>query len=136
MSSLQSARKPKNQTAMESNAKAAKGTPSPRPKALGLRATQKQLTRDLLLKTATALFTEKGYAAATVDDIAAGAGTTRTTFYQYFKSKGELTQALIVEVNDLLTSADQTPLSEVVALGVEAVMREWLTCKVDQWAQI
>ena len=34
-------------------------------------------------------------AAATIDEIAASAGTTRTTFYLHFPSKAQLIQALI-----------------------------------------
>jgi AcrR family transcriptional regulator len=45
-----------------------------------LREVQKQQTRQLLLDTGLELFESKGYAATTIDDIAAGAGTTRTTF--------------------------------------------------------
>ena len=101
-----------------------------------LRAAQKDLTRGLLMKRALELFNEKGYANTTVDDIAAGAGTTRTTFYQHFKSKGELTQALIVEVNDILTSADDPPLASVIASGSREAIHDWVTRKVNQWAQI
>ncbi|MEO8282602.1 MAG: TetR family transcriptional regulator [Pseudarthrobacter sp.] len=41
-----------------------------------LREAQKQLTRDVIVERALELFTEKGYAATTIDDIAAAAGTT------------------------------------------------------------
>jgi hypothetical protein len=51
------------------------------PEAGGLRAAQKRMTRELLLAQALELFESKGYAATTVDDIAAAAGTTRQTFY-------------------------------------------------------
>ena len=101
-----------------------------------LRAAQKDLTRSLLMKQALELFNEKGYANTTVDDIAASAGTTRTTFYQHFKSKGELTQALIVEVNEILTSADDPPLASVIASGSREAIRDWVTRKVNQWTQI
>ena len=45
------------------------------------------MTRDLLLKEGLGLFEAKGYGATTIDDIAAAAGTTRTTFYMHFPSK-------------------------------------------------
>lgn len=48
---------------------------------VSLREAQKQMTRRLLLDAGLELFTTKGYAATTVDDIATAAGTTRVTFY-------------------------------------------------------
>ena len=52
-----------------------------------LRVAQKEQTRQRLLDTALELFESKGYAATTIDDIAAAAGTTRVTFYAHFPSR-------------------------------------------------
>ncbi|WCI07753.1 helix-turn-helix domain containing protein [Arthrobacter sp. OVS8] len=49
-----------------------------------LREAQKQLTRDMIVDRALELFTEKGYAATTIDEIAVAAGTTRATFYAHY----------------------------------------------------
>jgi len=68
----------------------------------GLRAAQKEMTRRLLLSTALELFEKKGFAATTVDDIAAAAGTTRVTFYAYFPSRSDLMRELIAELNQML----------------------------------
>ncbi|MFF0816941.1 TetR/AcrR family transcriptional regulator [Rhodococcus sp. NPDC003318] len=101
-----------------------------------LRDAQKQLTRRLLLEKGLELFESKGYVATTIDDIAAGAGTTRTTFYLHFTSKAQLMSALIVEVDAILTSADDPPLSTVVESGSRDMVRTWLDRKIDQWAVI
>jgi AcrR family transcriptional regulator len=43
-----------------------------------------------LQDAAMALFAERGYAATTVDDIAAGAGVSQRTFFRYFRDKEEV----------------------------------------------
>ncbi|WCI07771.1 helix-turn-helix domain containing protein [Arthrobacter sp. OVS8] len=45
------------------------------------------MTRRLLLEKGLELFEEKGYAATTVDDIAAAVGTTRATFMPITRPK-------------------------------------------------
>lgn len=101
-----------------------------------LRDAQKQQTRRLLLDTGLALFSEKGYAATTIDDIAAAAGTTRTTFYLHFGSKAALTKELIAEVGQILTAVDDPSLAAVVESGDRELVREWLNRKFDQWEKI
>ncbi|BBH71453.1 hypothetical protein ACTI_81380 [Actinoplanes sp. OR16] len=101
-----------------------------------LRATQKQMTRRLLLDHGLSLFRTKGYAAATIDEIAAGAGTTRTTFYLHFPSKSSLMKALIEDVRDILDAVDDPPLAEVVERGDPALVEQWLARRFDQWPAI
>src|SRR3970282_247165 len=45
------------------------------------------VARDRLLKSATLLFTRKGYAGATVREIVAAAGVTKPVLYYYFRNK-------------------------------------------------
>jgi AcrR family transcriptional regulator len=54
---------------------------------LGLRARKKIQTRRIILKSADELFHEKGFAATTLDEIAAKAGVHRQTVLRYFGSK-------------------------------------------------
>lgn len=98
-----------------------------------LREAQKQQTRQLLLNTGLELFESKGYAATTIDDIAAGAGTTRTTFYLHFPSKAQLMGEVVKTVDAILTSVDDPSLSTVVELGTRDLIRTWLNRKFDQW---
>lgn len=98
-----------------------------------LREVQKQQTRQLLLDTGLELFESKGYAATTIDDIAAGAGTTRTTFYLHFASKAQLMGEVVKTVDAILTSVDDPSLSTVVELGKRDLIRTWLNRKFDQW---
>ena len=106
------------------------------PEVTSLREAQKRMTRDLLLKEGLGLFEAKGYGATTIDDIAAAAGTTRTTFYMHFPSKAQLLKQLIVVVNDILLTADD-PHAEVVASGDrERDPGPGLSRKIDQWPEI
>ena len=101
-----------------------------------LRAAQKRMTYELFLKRGLELFCSKGYAATTVDDIASAAGSTRTTFYLHFPSKAALMSALLEKVDTILTSADDPPLTEVVASGSRYLIHEWLDRKFSQWDEI
>ena len=55
------------------------------------------ITRANLLKTALSVFSAKGYAAATLDDVAKAAKVTRGAIYWHFKSKADLYNTLVEE---------------------------------------
>lgn len=57
------------------------------------------VTRATLLKAALSVFSSKGYAAATLDDVAAAAKVTRGAIYWHFKSKSDLYNTLIEEIS-------------------------------------
>ncbi|WAL68451.1 helix-turn-helix domain containing protein [Amycolatopsis cynarae] len=98
----------------------------------GLREAQKEMTRRRLLATALELFEAKGYAATTVDDIAAAAGTTRVTFYAYFPSRSDLMRALIGELNEALERI-VSPTHGSTARALVAVVREGSREKIAEW---
>ena len=50
-----------------------------------------------LLAAALELFTERGYAATRLDDVARRAGVSKGTVYLYYSSKEELFKAVILE---------------------------------------
>lgn len=54
-------------------------------------------TRQAILESALDVFSEKGYAKATFDEIAARAGFTKGAVYWYFRNKADLIAALILE---------------------------------------
>jgi TetR/AcrR family transcriptional regulator, acrAB operon repressor len=57
------------------------------------------VTRAAVLKAALAVFSAKGYAAATLDDVAKTAKVTRGAVYWHFKGKADLYNTLIDEVS-------------------------------------
>ena len=109
----------------------------------GLRAAQKEMTRLLLLSTALELFESKGYAATTVDDIAAAAGTTRVTFYAYFPSRSDLMKELIAQLNELMErissphhGSTANDLVAAVRDGSREAIGGWLLDRSKQWEAI
>jgi AcrR family transcriptional regulator len=48
-----------------------------------------------IMEAALRLFAERGYAAVSIDDIIAAAGTARGTFYLHFEGKGELFASIV-----------------------------------------
>ena len=64
---------------------------------------QKQTVRTQLVHEGLRLFREQGFAATTVDQVAAAAGVAKGTFYNYFPAKEDLALAGLVEI---LTGAE------------------------------
>ncbi len=76
--------------------------------------------RDRIVWAAKYVFIEKGLDAASMDDVAARAGTTKPTVYAHFKSKDELFSAVIELIKGLFLGKLRSP--EVYAAEpIEAV---------------
>lgn len=82
--------------------------------------------REELLRAAAECFDDLGYAATTVELIAARAQTSRPTFYAYFRSKDEILLALVdrvaaeLEATQSLAGIDTTDPREVIAATMRA----------------
>jgi len=63
-----------------------------------------------ILRVAAEIFSEKGYRAATLDDLASAAGISRATFYSYFPSKEEL----LCRLYRLFSSVTQAEIKRIV----------------------
>jgi AcrR family transcriptional regulator len=72
--------------------------PRPAPKPSGKREQTKLQNRQLILEAARQVFAEMGYGAATVRDIIRATPLASGTFYNYFKSKEEVYEAIRDEV--------------------------------------
>ena len=70
-------------------------------------------TRQAVIEAALDVFSEKGYAKATFDEIAARAGFTKGAVYWYFRNKADLVAALNVEYME----RKRTENSEEIPLG-------------------
>jgi TetR/AcrR family acrAB operon transcriptional repressor len=69
-------------------------------------------TRAAVLKAALSVFSAKGYAAATLDDVATTAKVTRGAIYWHFKGKADLYNTLIQEVSARGASITQQAVTE------------------------
>lgn len=107
---------------------------------VSLREAQKQLTRDMIVDRALKLFTEKGYAATTIDEIAAAVGTSRVTFYAHYPSRSDLMRDFMARVNAVLDRADgpdhastAAELVDVVRAGELPGILAWLESRAALW---
>jgi AcrR family transcriptional regulator len=95
-----------------------------------LRDEHKRLTRERLITAAVDLFTQHGYRASSVGEIAKTAGTTPTTFYRYFNGKADIARLLQdrinVEVKSHLEALDN------IERPTRKAVRGWL----DQYGQM
>lgn len=82
----------------------------------------KKVTSEEIIQAALSLFSEKGYEATSVDEIARQSGMVKASFYKYFKSKEELLQGTIAFVQE-----DMEKELEKVYLNSRLSPREKLT---------
>ena len=69
-------------------------------------------TRQDLIKAALSVFSQKGYAATTLEDVAKETGVTRGAIYWHFGSKAELYSALLEEYSARGSEIAQTAVAE------------------------
>src|SRR5262245_39736678 len=85
-----------------------------------LRERRKQMLRDEILDAARALLSEKGYAAMSMDDLAAQVGISKPTLYSHFPTKDDIVVATALREMDQFIAlienyADgQTPLQHLM----------------------
>ena len=70
-----------------------------------LRARQAEATRDLLISVARELFTERGYAGTSIEDIIQGAGVAKGALYHHFSGKDALFRSVYEAVEADVVSA-------------------------------
>jgi AcrR family transcriptional regulator len=95
----------------------------------GLREQKKQQTRDAIVAVASKLFGKQGFQATTMEEIAAGAGVSAGTLYNYFGTKNTLLLAHLESRVDDMTETGSAllaaPPPDVVA-AVQALTRLYL----------
>ncbi|ASN37928.1 hypothetical protein CGQ24_02175 [Arthrobacter sp. 7749] len=98
---------------------------------LSLREAQKRLTRERLITAGEAEFRIRGYNETTAENIATSAGTSRATFYVYFKSKAEVVLELMQRsAPDVLNA--YSDLDAIAKPNVKNV-RAWLRTTMAMW---
>jgi len=70
------------------------------------------VTRATVLKAALSVFSAKGYAVATLDDVAAAAKVTRGAIYWHFKGKADLYNSLVQDLSARGASVVQDSVAE------------------------
>jgi AcrR family transcriptional regulator len=107
----------------------ARNTSTTEPTSVGVRGQRRQLVREALLETAKELFAERGYDNVTVAEIAAGAGVSVPTLFNYFPSKEDLLLAELDAVHLRFVTAlrerghDQSPLD---------AMTTWMVSELEK----
>ncbi|MGW0045261.1 TetR/AcrR family transcriptional regulator [Rhodococcus sp. NPDC003348] len=96
-----------------------------------LRDEQKRATRARLLDAARSHFGARGYAAVTVDDIAAEVGCSRATFYLHFPGKVDVLRALSEEGTVPSTLAIYQDLDRVLDTGSREEFTGWITRAIE-----
>ena len=81
--------------------------------------------RNAMVDAATRVFANKGYAAATMKEIAAEAGYTAPAFYNYFAGKEQLFEALLSRTFEeiIATLAEDAPTPKRFEARLEALMQ-------------
>ena len=69
-----------------------------------LREQTRFVVRSLLARTAIELFATQGYDNTTLDEVAAAAGISRRTLFNYFRSKEDLALGSLAEQGDLIAA--------------------------------
>jgi AcrR family transcriptional regulator len=69
-----------------------------------LREQTRSVVRSLLARTAIELFAAQGYDDTTLDEVAAAAGVSRRTLFNYFRSKEDLALSSLAEQGDLIAA--------------------------------
>ena len=85
-----------------------------------LRLEQARQTRQRILEAAQRCFTERGYAAATMESIATDAGVSVDTVYATFGTK----RGVLTELGNFRVAGDDEPVSVIDRAGPQAVRRE------------
>src|SRR4051812_34133548 len=87
---------------------------------------KRERTRAALVDATLALVAEKGFAAASLDEIATRAGMTKGAIYSNFRSKGEL----------LLAAIDAKGLTLAVTRPADVTLRDHLQAMAGELAQM
>ncbi len=85
-----------------------------------------------ILDTAEKLFSQKGYAQCSVNEILTEIGIAKGTFYHYFKSKEEVLDAIIERGTAKIISRAEAAAKSIYYTPEEKLMRIFLSMRIEQ----
>lgn len=103
-------------------------TTAPKP---NLRRAQKEMTRAMLVQRAGELFTERGYAAVTIDEITNAVGCSRATFYLHFAGKIDVLREVAQTILTERPVDVYAELDEILATGDRDDFARWMRRALD-----
>jgi AcrR family transcriptional regulator len=92
--------------------------------------------RAVLIDAAEKFFSEKGYEATTMDEIAASAGFVKGTLYHYFSNKAELLQALRIEFDRKITARILLNINKIPDDDWHGRIRAWIEAAVKSYFEL
>lgn len=103
---------------------------------MSLREHKRQQTRRELISAATRLFEEKGYGQTTVAEIAAAAGVSTKTFFNYFASKDEvlfphLSRRIAAAVALIDQRGPDDQMADILVAAMQHMLADALSEEVD-----
>jgi AcrR family transcriptional regulator len=90
-----------------------------------MKAKKQAFVQDEIIAAAVRLFSEKGFRAVTIDDIASSLGFTKSVIYYYFKSKNQILWEIFTRIYDSYFETIQSTLEK--DLPPEAALAEIIT---------
>ena len=99
---------------------------------------RREKTKAAIIRAAKRIFGDRGFAAATMDDIAGSARVAKGAVYHHFKTKEELFEAVFDQVSrDLVIEVDRIARAEkdvlaAMAAGTEAYFAACAKCAIGQ----
>jgi AcrR family transcriptional regulator len=102
----------------------------------GLRERKKARTRASLREHALRLFREQGYQATTVEQIAAAAEVSPSTFFRYFPTKEDVVLQDDMDTRMVEAFARQPRELPPIAAARAAMREAWASFTSEEWAQI
>jgi AcrR family transcriptional regulator len=119
----------------ESTTKSGNAAPKSGPRGADRHQRRVSRTRSKLMESARAVFAEKGFDLATIDDITEGADVGKGTFYYHFRNKARLVRELIREVMHGLAETITAEVGDASSLDevLDRIIRAHVKFFSDRW---
>ncbi len=88
-------------------------------------------TKQRILDSALALFSQKGYEATGVEEIARDVGIKAPSIYKHFSGKEAILEALLASISE-----ESLETIGGFSEGPEQLVSEWQTVRIDEWVEV